>query len=124
MALVKFKDFGTSSSTIVTLRANEGSFIRKGVLKKVTDGEVSGAQLYVDDEKPILAIDFIKTGIDGEKSIRKVYKEKTGVSLSVSAILRHYGIKKPDKKIRLEFTIEEKMLKINLEKVVRQQKPS
>lgn len=116
MTFVPFKRFGASSRTSLTLRTSGLLFISYKILDNFNASNAEAAIIMYDDEIPKIAIKFLEK-FDGAAECRKILKEKSGVILNITAVLRHYGINGIKEKINFLVKEEDNLLIIDLRKL-------
>jgi hypothetical protein len=114
MALRIFTDFGAASRNQVTLRVNLNLFISNGLIHRYKLEGFEYVCLYIDDEKMVVGLKFTKPENANNKEIRKVLKEKSGISINISPILRFYGVSKLYEKKNLDIAEEDGLLVLDL----------
>lgn len=113
--LRQFTDFGAASRGNITLRVNRGIFISNAILNKLECIDAKFVNLFIDDERCLIGMIFIKNKTDGAS--RKLSIEKSGFSFCATPLLRVLGIKILKQKTTFEYKIKDDMLIIDLSSV-------
>ena len=114
MTLRKFIEFGAASRNNISLRANQNLFISKSIINKYKIANPEACFIFIDDKKPLVGLQFVEKMDKENKELRKVLKEKSGLSVNISPILRFYGIEKKKEKIEMSIIEDEELLLIDL----------
>lgn len=92
-----FESYGAREKNYLTLRTTNFLFIRKGILKDLNLEDSKFAEFYIDRANLNIALKLVK-----ELPIvrhRKIVKERSGLSVNIGPILKHFGIMSVNKKI-------------------------
>ena len=111
---VKFTHYGRKSRRTVTIRNNGFLYVPSGVMSKLNASGFRWAYIHIDEEKRILAVQFLENKPD-DNNHRAVVIEPSGITIDINPVLKYFSLNKPEKKVLLDMEIKESMVVFSLD---------
>ncbi len=92
MTFILFEQTNGSLSEHAVLRKNDYLFISNFLIDKLNIKSYKSANIYIDDENPVVALEMLNKPATQRTAHRKIVVEKIGIVINIARVLKYYRI--------------------------------
>lgn len=116
MAFEVFTSYGAAAREEATLRASGYLFLSKNLLRRIEAEHSEHVILLYDAETSRLGVRAALPNDPADQK-RAVSAEASGSAVNIAPVLRYYRLSQPPKKVKLDASIENRMLVIDMKPI-------